>query len=126
MPNYTKIPLQLATPLLLVVVPVSVRLVNAISDPGASPKVTPDVTRFGFIFLTFYGLSNSILTIGFVAPFRVHAYNLLVYPWLRPIFSLMGIEHLAPRRKSMVWTSSTQYNQNRRLTLVKSNILVSS
>lgn len=102
--------------MILIVMPVSIRLIKTFIGTMDSTNTA----QIGFIAITFYGFSNSLLTLLFVAPFRIHLYNTFIYP----VLYILCPRHMAPRRRSMVtYFSST--HQNRRLTLVKSNIFVS-
>jgi hypothetical protein len=65
---------QLLAPFLLVLLPVGVFVV--LIAFGIYPGIL--VIQLVYILITFYGLTNSIMTIFFVAPFRGHLFGYLM------------------------------------------------
>jgi hypothetical protein len=102
---------QLATPLLIVVLPISVRITTVILQVKL---INSNMARIGFLLVTSYGLTNAIFTIIFVTPFRVHFYKSLIFPWLRHILAAFGIKNVTPTNNATIYmlSSRIQYNRN--------------
>lgn len=94
---------QLMTPLLLVMVPVSICLIKAMQNEF-NPR---EATQLGLLIIGFYGLVNSLYTILFVTPYRQHFLHNVIYPWLKPLLFKLHLSYLLPRRKES-WTTTKQ------------------
>lgn len=67
--------LQLAVPFLIVILPVSVRLIKTFMG-DVPPKFA---IQLGYILISCYGLINSLLTLIFIGPFRDHFKQCLMF-----------------------------------------------
>jgi hypothetical protein len=91
-------------PLLLIILPVSIRWIRALLDYDESPTIN----HIRIVIISMYSLMNALFTIIFVGPYRSHAYDTFIYPWLSRLFTVLGIAHLTPKRKSTAWITSVQ------------------
>jgi hypothetical protein len=82
---------EFISPLLLIIVPLSTQIFGAIINEFSSREIT----RFLFILIGMYGLTNPILTILFIGFYRTHFVDTFIFPLLK----IIGIGHLLPTKK---------------------------
>jgi hypothetical protein len=70
---------QFLTPFLCIFLPVAICTVFIIQVSVPSQILV----EIGLLCTIIYGASNSLLTIGFIAPYRTHCLNSIVFPLLR-------------------------------------------
>lgn len=96
--------IQISIPVLFLMFPTVLRWFLIASGIGFESGSS----QIGFMLTSMYSLTNSVLTLAFVGPFRSHLYNVAVFPWLFPILRKLKLERWAPRRKSLGLVSTTR------------------
>jgi hypothetical protein len=85
---------QLLSPFVYVFLPVAIGIIYIIC--GMRPSEIS--IQIGLIGIIGYGLSNSLITVGFVSVYRTHFLNVFIFSWLkrlRKIFSSHNVQ-IAP------------------------------
>jgi hypothetical protein len=85
---------QILSPLLYIFVPVCAGIITALN----SLKPTKLLVDISLLCIIFYGLSNSLLTIVFVSPYRKYFLNVLIFPWLKPVLRVIGCKNSTSTR----------------------------
>jgi hypothetical protein len=93
---------QLLTPFIFLFLPVVVCIFAVLMGVPADILTT----HIGHLGLVTYGLANSLLTVGFIGPYRLHFYKNFVLIWLKPLLTLLSLSHLLPRDRQL--SRSTQ------------------
>jgi hypothetical protein len=107
---------QLAIPFFFIILPISIRWVIFFT-------LNHDFAifnHFRMTLITLYGFASSIFTLIFIAPYREHLYDNLIYP----IGKALGIKRLKPRKISTAWVTNTKKIQ-KITTIANVNVVVS-
>jgi hypothetical protein len=86
--------LQILSPLLYIFVPVCAGIITALN----ALRPTKLLVEISFLCIIFYGLSNSLLTIVFVSPYRKHFLNVVIFSWLKPVLRVIGCKNSTSTR----------------------------
>jgi hypothetical protein len=79
---------QLLTPILYVFLPVFGTIVITLLQVNANRFSV----QIGLLGIMVYGLSNCLLTIGFIGNYRRHFLDTFIFPWLRPLSRFFGFK----------------------------------
>lgn len=79
---------QLLSPIIYIFVPLSMGIAATLFLLKPK-KILLDVS---FLGIAFYGLSNSLLSIAFISPYRRHFLDVFIFPWLKPLLKIVGFQ----------------------------------